>query len=73
MKSLRAIAFALFVGVVAFGQTFRGGINGVITDESGAVVGSANVKATSQGTGLTYSALSSSAGEFSFAFTPSSP
>ncbi|HKE29105.1 MAG TPA: TonB-dependent receptor [Bryobacteraceae bacterium] len=71
MKRIPSIAFAgLLLTVTTFAQTFRGGINGVITDDSGAVVDSANVKATSQGTGLVYSALSSSAGEFSFADLP---
>ena len=53
MKSLRSIAMlGVFAVLAASGQTFRGGITGIITDESGAVIDSAIVKASSQGTGL---------------------
>jgi hypothetical protein len=51
---------------LASAQVFRGGIQGVITDESGAVLNAAIVKAASTATGQVYSTLSSSAGEFAF-------
>src|SRR5204863_8288558 len=51
-------------------QTFRGGISGIVTDQSGAVLPSAVVKAANQATGLTYATLSSSGGEFGFQDLP---
>ena len=68
LLSLVCLGLVLVLGAAA--QTFRGGINGVITDESGAVIDSALVKATSQTTGRSYSGLSSSAGEFAFPDLP---
>ena len=64
--------FSLSTMVVAMGvaQNFRGGIKGVITDESGAVLGSAVVKAANEATGLGYATLSSSGGEFAFQDLP---
>ncbi len=49
-----------------FGQTFRGGINGTVTDQSGAVVAGAEVTAVETATSATFKAVSSSAGEFAF-------
>ncbi len=47
-------------------QTFRGGISGVVTDQSGAAVPGAAVQATADGTGVVHDTVSSSAGEFAF-------
>jgi hypothetical protein len=47
-------------------QTFRGSINGTVTDPSGAVVAGASVKATNTGTAAVYEATTTSGGEFSF-------
>src|ERR1700752_1759278 len=44
-------------------QTTAGAISGVVTDASGAVVANAEVKATSEGTGRTWSTTSGAAGE----------
>ena len=52
------------------GQTFRGSINGSVSDPSGAAIAGAAVKAANIATGLTREALSSSAGEFSFQDLP---
>jgi hypothetical protein len=41
-----------------------------VTDQSGAIVAGAQVKANNEATGLNYTATSSSAGEFSFADLP---
>ena len=46
-----AVLFAL--PAASFGQTFRGGISGTITDTTGAAVPGALVKVFSPGTGLT--------------------
>jgi hypothetical protein len=51
-------------------QTFRGGINGTVTDASGAVVPRASVVATDVDTGVTHTTTSSSAGEFLFQDLP---
>ena len=52
------------------GQTFRGAISGTVTDQSGAVVPGAQVKAVETSTDTTYKTVSSSAGEFAFANMP---
>ena len=51
-------------------QTFRGGINGIVTDQSGAVVPGAVVEATDTATGVVHSTISSTGGEFSFQDLP---
>jgi hypothetical protein len=57
---------ALFPSARSAAQTFRGGINGTITDSSGAVVPGAKVTATDTATAVVRDTISSSAGEFSF-------
>jgi hypothetical protein len=54
----------------SFGQTFRGGINGAVTDQSGAVVPGASVEAVDTATGGAHKTISSSAGEYSFQDLP---
>jgi Carboxypeptidase regulatory-like domain/TonB dependent receptor len=51
-------------------QTFRGGINGTVTDPTGAVVAQAHVTATEIATATVYNSVASSAGEFNFADLP---
>ena len=51
-------------------QTFRGGINGTVTDASGALVAHASVVATNVDTGITHTTTSSSGGEFLFQDLP---
>ena len=65
---LLALVFTAQRGALA--QTFRGGISGTVTDQSGAVVPGASVTATETSTNITYKAVSSSAGEFAFANMP---
>ena len=60
---------SLAVGVLS-AQTFRGGINGTVTDASGAVVAGARVQAVENATNVTHQTVSSSAGEFSFSDLP---
>ena len=50
----------------ATAQTFRGGINGTVTDSSGAVVPGAKVTATDVATQTVRETVSSGAGEFAF-------
>ena len=56
--------------VIGKAQTFRGGINGAVTDASGAVVSGAIVDATDTATGVSHKTVSSSAGEYSFQDLP---
>ncbi len=60
------LAFA----IPSFAQTFRGAINGTVTDSTGAVVPSAQITAVDTATNLSYSAVSTSSGEFSFSNLP---
>jgi outer membrane receptor protein involved in Fe transport len=50
----------------AHGQTFHGGISGVVTDQSGAAIPGAAVQAINDATGVVHDTVSSSAGEFAF-------
>jgi hypothetical protein len=68
MLLVLAVLFAL--PTTSFGQTFRGGINGSVTDQSGAVVPGATVEATETATNASHKTISSSAGEFSFQDLP---
>jgi hypothetical protein len=51
-------------------QNFRGGINGNVTDPSGAVVPGASVEVVNAETGVTWKAVTSSGGEFEFQGMP---
>jgi outer membrane receptor protein involved in Fe transport len=55
---------------VAHAQTFRGGISGVVTDQSGASIPGAAVQAVDVATGVSHDTVSSSAGEFGFQELP---
>ena len=61
-------AFCVLVGasVASGAQTFRGGINGSVTDGTGATVAGASVVATDVATGVKITSVSSSSGEFLF-------
>jgi len=52
------------------GQTFRGGINGTVTDQSGAVVPGVSIEAVDAATGVSHKTVSSSAGGFTFQDLP---
>jgi len=51
-------------------QTFRGGINGTVTDKTGAAIANATVVAIQTDTGVKHSTTSSSGGEFLFQDLP---
>jgi hypothetical protein len=54
MKRTGAAVFCvLWLTIAGYGQTFRGSINGNVTDPSGAVVANAVVKATNVATDVT--------------------
>jgi hypothetical protein len=67
---LLSLAALLALPVTGFGQTFRGGISGSVTDQSGAVVPGAQVTAAEAATNTSYKTVSSSAGEYEFANLP---
>src|SRR5437660_5144125 len=62
------VVLSLAVGVSA--QTFRGSINGTVTDPSGGVVPNATVKATESATGIDHNTVTTSEGQFSFQDIP---
>ncbi len=69
LSALLAVAVPA-IPVAIPGQTFRGGISGTVTDQSGAVVPTATVTAKDISTNALYSTVSSTAGEFAFTNLP---
>src|SRR5580704_3073735 len=70
---LRAAATALLLALVALvghAQTFRGAINGTVTDPSGSSVPNAQVKATETATGIDHATVTTTDGESSFQDLP---
>ncbi len=65
-----AVVIVLTLGVAANAQTFRGAINGTVTDPSGAVVPDAQVKATESATGVDHATTTTSDGQFAFQDIP---
>jgi Carboxypeptidase regulatory-like domain/TonB dependent receptor len=64
-----AFVFAL-MALTGQAQTFRGAINGSVTDPSGAVIPNAQVKATETATDIDHNTVSTSDGQFSFQDLP---
>jgi Carboxypeptidase regulatory-like domain/TonB dependent receptor len=69
-RLILAVLFVLSVGLPAMAQTFRGAINGTVTDPSGAVVPNAQVKAINKATAIEHATLSTSDGQFAFQDLP---
>jgi hypothetical protein len=69
-RLLVAVLLVLFLLIPANAQTFRGAINGTVTDPSGAVVPGAHVKATNTATSIDYTSESTSDGHFAFQDLP---
>jgi hypothetical protein len=65
-----AILVVLSLAVEVNSQTFRGAINGTVTDPSGAVVPNAAVKATENTTGIDHNTVTTSDGVFSIQDIP---
>jgi len=65
-----SILVVLSLAVGANSQTFRGAINGTVTDPSGAIVPNAQVKATDTATGIEHNSITTSDGQFSFQDLP---
>src|SRR5271169_1621972 len=71
MRLTLLVTFLMVVlASISSAQTFRGGISGIVTDQTGAIVPEAVVKATNEATGLVYTTTASTAGEFAFADLP---
>jgi len=68
--SLLTLLLLVLSPFAAMGQTFRGAINGTVTDQSGAVVPGASIEAVNAGTSVSLKTVSSSAGEFTFLDLP---
>jgi len=69
-RTISLASLLLTIAAVLVAQNFRGGINGIVTDQTSAVVPGAEVTARNEATALVYTTLVSSAGEFSFTDLP---
>ena len=71
---MRHLLWSTFMLLLAastlFSQTFRGAINGTVTDASGAVVTGATVKATNTATAVALTTVTTSDGQFGFQDLP---
>ena len=71
---MRRLLFVLFVfliaAVAANAQTFRGTINGAVTDPSGAMIPNAKVKATEIATNIDHNTVTTGEGQFAFQDVP---
>ncbi len=65
-----AVLVILTLGFATNAQTFRGAINGTVTDPSGSSVPNAQVKATEAATGIDHNTVTSSDGGFSLQDVP---
>ena len=71
MKHLLACAVVLlWVVIPGHSQTFRGSINGAVSDQTGAALAGAVVKATDTGTGIALTTVTTAEGQFSFQDLP---
>ncbi len=65
MKRFCFFLFVLFLSALStFAQTFRGGIQGTVTDPSGAVIAGADIGVTSPATGLTRATKTDGTGNY---------
>ena len=69
-RLLAAALLSTLLAVAGYTQTFRGAINGSVTDPSGAVVANAKVTATNVGTSVVLNTVTTSNGEYSFQDLP---
>ena len=67
---LVVLVLAVVATFTSLAQTFRGGINGTVTDKTGAAIANASVVAVQTETGVSHTTTSSSAGEFLFQDLP---
>src|SRR5215510_8530178 len=64
MKTLSSLFFLICFSLAVTGQTFRGGIQGTVTDSSGAVLPGADVKVTNLATGFTRTTQTGATGDY---------
>src|SRR5215470_10962816 len=64
------LIFCLTVGAPGYAQTFRGAINGSVTDPSGGVVAQARVVVENIATGIEHTTFTTTDGEFVFQDLP---
>ncbi len=64
------ILFTCVLTLAGYAQTFRGGINGTVTDKTGAALSNATVVATQTDTGSSHTTLTTSGGAFLFQDLP---
>src|SRR5579864_4197586 len=69
-RLLFVVALLLLFVVPTRAQTFRGAINGTVTDPSGAVVPNAQVKAREKATDIDHATVTTSDGQFAFQDIP---
>ncbi len=65
-----ASIFVILIAALAGAQTFRGAINGTVTDPTGGVVANAQVKAVDTGTSVEHTTTTTSDGQFVFQDLP---
>jgi len=70
LRRFSIAAVFLSLQALLWGQNFRGGISGTVSDQSGSIVAGAEVKLLGTDTGLTRTVQSTSAGEFAFQDLP---
>jgi hypothetical protein len=70
MKNFLLLALILCTATISSAQTFRGGIQGTVTDPNGAVVPGADVTITSPDTGLTRTTQTDSEGSYTVSELP---
>ena len=70
MRTLLACAFILAIATAAMAQTFRGGIQGTVLDQTGAALPGVTVTVTSIGTGLTRMVQTDVNGNYFFSELP---
>ncbi len=69
--SVLAVLIALCGSTItALAQTYRGGITGTVSDNTGAAIAGASITAVEDATNVSYKAVSSSGGEFDFTNLP---
>src|SRR5437773_885982 len=69
-RLISTLFLALILAALAGAQTFRGAINGTVTDPTGAFVPGATVKATEKATGVVHNTVTTSEGQFAFQDLP---
>ena len=65
MYGIIAFTLTILCALSSSAQTFRGGINGTVTDHTGAAIANATVTAIQTDTGVAHNTVSSSAGDIS--------